>query len=296
MKEIDNSIKSYVPEILSALDKDVVGTRICTEDCAVIDLSRDLLILQSRGANLLPNTAFPIATGMTEQEKQLLLDALQENTRFLMSVGDRPLLIFADWMQSTGLILAILPHTSTDAAIRALLMMQRNDIVILDQGLCRASSADCREARTLLTDLLRYTDSILSQHLPTPHFLLVLSAFSGCKLEIESKFLQELPKAPVGDRLTSLLFCCFLYIRSIAGTASQSDVIPCRLSIAYRFPTPNGYKPPIPAFLSAPCFSDIGSLQEEGRFSFSLSAHTELAATAYARSLYIVLEILPTQE
>jgi hypothetical protein len=85
MKEIDTSVKSYVPEILSTRDKDVVGARICTEDCAVLDLSRDLMILQSRGASLLPNTPFSIAMGMTEEEKHLLLDALQENTRFLLT-------------------------------------------------------------------------------------------------------------------------------------------------------------------------------------------------------------------
>ena len=258
MEKLNRSIKSYVPESLALLDKDHVGARICMEDCAVLDPARDLLILQSRGAGLRPNSSFVSSTEMSEQEERTLLDALQEHPRFLMTVGARPLLVFADWLRSTGLILAILPHTSPVAAIRALRTMQREEIVILDEVCERASAEKCREAQELLADVLRFTDCIFAKSLPIPHFLLVLSTFSGCKLEMESTFFQNAPDIPISDRLSALLFCCLLYIRGIAGTATQNEAVACRLTLGYRHPAPNGYTPPVPAFLTSPCFSDIG--------------------------------------
>ena len=158
MNATDQNIKSYVPESAALEGKDENGARICVEDCAVLDTSRDLRILQARGMDLLPDTPFATAVGMSEAERQELCDKLGTHTRFLMSVGKRPLLICADWLKTTGIILAVLPHTTVDAARKVLPMMGRTDIALPEGEPARQTAKQCRVAQAVLTDLFRYLD------------------------------------------------------------------------------------------------------------------------------------------
>lgn len=293
MKSSVYTLKNYVPESLSQEGKDKIGTRVCVEDCAVLDASRDLLILQSRGIGLTPSIPFAVAIGMTEEELCILLQSLEHHTRFLMVVGERPLLIFADWLKSTGLVLAILPHTSFAAAHRALLSMERLDIALPDREPEHLPARQCRQAHTVLTEILRYTDCLLSNVISPSHFLLTASTFSGCRLEIDTVFFDNADTNPLGDRLSALLLCVFLYIRGIAGSAKHEAAPTCRLSLGYHFPAVGSYTPPAPDFLDAPCFADVCATRDEGRFSFALPAATELSVNAAAPlKPRIILEFL----
>lgn len=284
--------KSYIPEALALQGKDGAGARICVEDCAVLDCSRDMRILQSRGIGLLPNTPLAEALGMTERERLALMDAIGSHKRFMMAVGTRALIILADWLPATGLLLAVLPHASYPAAKRAWGELGRSDLVCISDGHERATAEECRCAWRALSDTLRYTDAILSKGIAASHLLLTLAAFCGCHLQSPSELLQTEIASPLGDRLIALMLCSFLYIRSIAGTAIQEPTLPqCLLSLTYSAPSLPAYSPPPPVFLQASCFRDCYTQQADGKFSVTMPLAAELSVRAADTAVrYLVLE------
>lgn len=259
------TVESYFPEALFLDGKQQLGARICTEDCAVIDASNQYRILASRGEGLIPDTDFRQAITMSCDEEAALTRVLRSEKHIFLTVNQRPLLIFTDWLIEAGLILAILPACEPSAAQTALASLGRDDFLDLSAQESKKSSATaCREAFKILSDILSYTDAMLVPFIrQTADALLVarIAEFAGCRLDSQTVFDLSRINSPIRSPISAaFLFCTFLTLRQSEGNLTANSQSPSH--ICYRITVQaEDYKRdassvPAPLFSSAACFKD----------------------------------------
>lgn len=280
------SIESYLPEIRFLDGKQEREARICTEDCAVADLSQNGRIIASRGV------AFPLgkslfeALEMTREENARLRSYLNLHRRFIMSVGEKPLLILADWLASLGLVLAIQPQGTPAAVTEALRALDRNDLSILTDPPPRCATAkDCRHAYTALSNIFFYVDRILYPSVPLRRLLPLTAAFAGCETDPTPTPNDKIESSKITDRTVAFLLCAMLSVRAALGHAQAEEFTPT-LRITVESALPHGrQKSTSPLFLQSPCFRECRVLQSNGKSVLLLPQIGDLAVRAGQASL-----------
>ena len=287
-----NKIRSYVPESEHLSPKMRHGSRVCLEDCAVIDVGRGGLILASRGAGFSGSTVFD-AVGMSEEERVLFDLGVSRHKRFLISVGKRPLLIFADWLAQTGLVLAVLLHCDATSAVAALEVLSDTGFVCLASHEGKGMDTDaCRDAFERLSDIFSYTDVILSPSADTVIRLSYIAAFAGCRLE--PTLLKSICEGGlrVQDPHTVLfLFCAFLFLRGQDGMidADREDTPLYRITLGEnQNQTPSAS----PAFAQAPCFGDCKIETDGVNLTLTFDAREEMlhASVSLPMTVTVLIE------
>lgn len=260
----DTIIPVYSPELAFLECRVQLGARLIREDCAIVDTTQDLLILAARGS-LSPQAHLAKALGMTEEEEKALSESLCTCSRFLTTAGGRPMLVFADWITSTGLILVVLPHSGYLPIQKALISMQREEIRILSPRTGRTPYRQCREALEILDEILHYTDLILSKSISPHHLCLAAAMFAGCHLASGHSFADYSYLPTPNDRSVAFLFCSLLHIAALNATAHEDFDRRYRICLSYQRGTLRQASQ-APAFLQASCFSAFSFSAIDGGF------------------------------
>ena len=271
----DTVIPVYSPDLAFLECRVQLGARLAREDCAIVDTAQDFLILASRG-NLIPRTRLTEALGMTDEECSALTEAICTDTRFLTTAGERPMLVFADWITSTGLILVVLPHSGYLPLQKALGSIQREDIRILSPSVGRTPYRQCREALEMLDEILHYTDLILSKSISPHHLCLAAAMFAGCHLASGHSFADYSHLPTPNDRNVAFLLCSLLHISALNTTAHESFDHRFRLRLSYQ----RGTRPQAsqsPAFLEAACFASFSFSVIDGGYLLSATDDSQVS-------------------
>lgn len=256
-------VRGYVPEATFLRKKDRAAVRICREDCAVIDAANGFLILASRGERLTEGTDLRDALKMTEDDRLQFSNLLGTHKHFYMTADGLPLLIFSDFLSSTGLLLAVLPHAHPHAVLSALRLLNRTDFFLPPKEKAeKCALSKLRLAADQLSDILYYTDRILqaySANLNNQYYLAHTAAFAGCALDFETvRAFARLNEPLKNPRTILFLLCTFLFLRNHSGALSAKDESP---SVIYRITlraTDGKEKASLteaPTFACAQCFS-----------------------------------------
>lgn len=234
-------VQSYLPESALLEGKQHAGARICKEDCAVIDLFHQYTILASRGEGLLTGTDFRQAVRLSKSAERALTKALQTKKHLILDVDQKPLILFADWLPETGLLLAIRPNCTYSAISEALSVLERSDFIFLSRiSSQKPSSEECRTAFEILSDILFHLSFILpSDTFHTADRLIAhVAAFAGCQIDSETAlaFSRNGLDPQAAKQAIPLLLCTFLYLRGQNGTlkaeeSTDDTALLCRVSV-----------------------------------------------------------------
>ena len=227
----ENAVRSYVPELDFLGLKDARGCRLCREDVAVLDASNGFRTVAFRGSVMLDGEAFLSSVGLSGEERSFLEDSLGRASRVLLHSPAGPLLVFADLIRETGLLIAVRPHSPSkekrglrsESLVRALHLLGREDFLIspaASRSASRAHSEDLSLCQAL-EELLYYMDGLCPDRL-LPFGLapsvLRLANFAGCDPR-RIRFPDALPDlTPIqGAHLLLFLLCSFLTLRQRSG-------------------------------------------------------------------------------
>ena len=256
-------LRGYVPEATFLCKKKRPTVQTCREDCAVIDVTNGFLILASRGTSLPEGTDLRRALNMTETEQAQFSELCRKHTHLFLTVGGLPVLLFSDFLSSTGLLLAVIPHAPSNTVLPALQHLNRTDFFTPpSEEAKRCTVSEIRRASDLLADLLYYTDRIL-QSKPTQlnqqYYLAHTAAFAGCALDLETvRNFAKMDDPLKSPRTVLFLLCVFLFLRNQAGSLlakrKKASVV---YHVTLRSITERSKDPcvPLPTFAKAPCFS-----------------------------------------
>lgn len=270
-----NKIRSYVPESEHLSQKMGHGARVCLEDCAVVDVGRGGVILAARGAGFSGGTVFD-ATGMSKEERGYFDLGISRHTRFLLSVGERPLLIFTDWLAQTGLVLAVLLHCDAMSAATALEVLPDTGFACLMAREGKGMDTDaCRDAFECLSDVFSYTDVIFSPSADTVIRLSHIAAFAGCRLQPSLvKSVCEGGLRVQNPHTVLFLLCAFLFLRGQDGMidADGEDAPLYRITLGENMnKTPSAS----PTFAETPCFGDCKTETDGVNLTLTFDAREE---------------------
>ena len=213
------NIKSYVPELTLLENKAEQSARMFDEDLSVIDPASDFCTVACRGIGSAVGRSMTEAYGIDPAELAFLRHALASHKRILLRGKGRAVLLFADLLDATGLLLAAVPKLSAASAARLLRHLCRADFAITP-ALCAATGALQAEDKTSydrLSELLYYTDRILSDDPNTGLWTrtLLTANFAGCLLETTSLPVHALTLSrDEQHRFTAFLLCAFLTLRN----------------------------------------------------------------------------------
>lgn len=227
------SIHNYLPEKARLEGKDRRPSRVCREAFAVLSVDEDFRILASYGMKTNTDRSIFCAYGIHQKERSSAERAVRSGGRVLVPCQEGTLLIFSDWLHSTGLALTVHLPDPADEVMQTLAMMGRAEFTgVAVDVLSHAHPSDLVIDR--LSELLYYLDRILS---PRTEIGIVTRAaliaeLIGCYANQAS-----LPTAPTafpqdGHRLTAFLFCALLSLRN--ESISLSAVGNLRCSLSYR--------------------------------------------------------------
>lgn len=274
------SLHSYIPELSMLETKHRDGTRAVHEDCAVVDAASGYRILAGRGEQITPEATLPALCGLTKSDIALLETALCKHHRILLKGKRRTVLIFADMLQETGTLIAILPHAGATAFRRALTLTGHHDLVCIPSFPEPSATDTDEEVCEQVEELFFYMDRILLRHDGVGIWTrsLLIANFTGCKLENVALPVENPPISAADEaRLTVFLFCVFLTLRQKNGQVSAKSVQPLQANEAYSYQvvlTPTD--PPRQKrsakeentdfpFLSLPAFYDFSARISDGR-------------------------------
>lgn len=235
------TINSYLPETTFLEGKQHLGARICKEDCAVIDVFQNYTVLASRGVGLTVGSDFRQLIGMNNPTERSLSKLLQTKQQIVLSVGGTPWLLFAHWLPSTGLLLAIRPSCLLCAIPEALAVLNRSDFTFLSTSSDKKpSSEDCKEAYEVLSDILYQLSYLLPREFSYTADRLIahVAAFAGYRIDFEAvSSLAGFHADPqTMQKIVPFLLCSFLYLRGKNGSltaekAPHKATLHCRVSL-----------------------------------------------------------------
>ncbi len=292
----DPPIKSYVPEHCFFDRKQQLGARICTEDCAVIDIGNDFEILAARGILRQSNNSLTALLGLTPQENRELRELVIRHRRFYWIKNGQPLLFFADWASETGLLLMVRPAVSP-AALTAILRSNTKQEFVFVQPTEKqhVPHQEYSHAYDILIDLLSYTDVLFDrQEFDIAAQLSRIAAFAGCRLEpqMQAVGLREIKLSASRSRTVAFLYCAFLFLRAQNGIADAN--FPYRIALRTRGESEapkNAVRPP---FISLPCFEPFDLYVQDGSVILTLPTPKSTGVLAASvRQSRIVLSIEP---
>ena len=219
------NIKSYVPELTLFDRKDEQSARTFDEDLSVVDPANGFCAVACRGRGSAVGQSVAEAYGIDPDELAFLRRALTSHKRILLQGKRGAVLLFADLLDTTGLLLAAAPKISAASAARLLRYLCRADFAITPalSAATGALQAEDKTAYDRLAALLYYTDRILSDDPNTGLWTrtLLTANFAGCLLEATSLPVNTLALSRgEGHRLIAFLLCVFLTLRNRDATVA----------------------------------------------------------------------------
>ncbi len=296
-----SNVASFLPEaqILNQINGSCC--RLCHEDCAVLDARHGNVCLAFRGLGPRPDGDYFRGLGIGETDLDFLRSAISTSSRVLLPSFAGPILVFPEWMEQTGLLIAIRPDLPKDVGAEELLSLLhrigREDF--LPSPSVRAFAGMPSEHLPLceqLRELFFYADAIFCAA-PFRSGLLNgsvrIASFAGCQPESRFFSAQEELRTPTEQVfLAAFLLCVFLTLRQQTVCAcAETFPVSCAsgsdspLQYSVRFlaapheSIASKHSAPLPlvarelSFLNAPCFSEMQvSFSEDGvRFDTELS-------------------------
>lgn len=214
-------LNSFVPEYLQMQDKHKNGARLCREDCVIVDAANRYRVLAGRGSGTETGVLLEELYGLPASEMLFLNQALYSHRRVLLCGSRGAVLIFAEHLQSTDLLLAVRSHLAPDTFFYALSFCGFLPSACSEafSHLSVGAAALNEEACNAVTELFYYMErifSITAQSLETVTRSLLIANFTGYRLE-NPDVLPSYRSLSVSDtdtaRLTMLLLCIFLILR-----------------------------------------------------------------------------------
>ena len=319
-----NLIRNYIPEIENLRDKHAPSARICREECAVLDPADHYRILAWRGKRLLPGVSLFDQLFVTASDIAFLESAIAKHNRILIGGLPAPILIFADLLKNTGLLIALSPHLPTDDFLQTVSLLEELGVAVAPslKKKKRPAQLQSANARELLSEWFFFMDRILS---PSCEIGIhtrsrLIASFTGCQLEIGN---AALPMDGLAlsqrntQRLSAFLFCALLALRHKDGTVhaelqkTQNDSLP----LGYRIGVSGG--PPISSrmrkkqtaatraelpFLQLPAFQDLNLCITENGLILEAPLLAEarvpavLRAADHAADMYLQMEFFYLNE
>ena len=268
-------LNAYIPESLLTEEKQELARRVCREDCLIVDPSNGFRILTSRGSTAMQGDLLNKRFAIPPSEMRFLRNALSKHTRILLTGGSsRALLVFADLLRASGILLVLAPHADASAVARLLNHLGRSEFAV-SPALSRVSPVPHNtdgDVYEQLTELFFYLDRILS---PSPRFGLrtkthLIANFAGCILDDVAVPLDALSCPPAEcERLVAFLLCAFLSLRARdRGVSAKTDEAEQSV-LRYRVePIADGDGRNVPPcdfpFLSLPAFRHFTVLSADG--------------------------------
>lgn len=211
-------LEAYVPERVFFEGKNLASERLCQEEAAVIDVASGYrLLVRHRLADEQGNDLFS-AFGIGRSERTFLERSLGGHKRLLLHGDCGEVLILADWISETGLLLALRLPEMRGVFRQALGLMRREEIVFspfvgeAPQG----SAAAIDAAIEHLSELFFYLDRILSpdRSIGLMTRVSLIGSFVGCRvfgeaLPVDFPALQSRDTA----RLSAFLLCSLITLR-----------------------------------------------------------------------------------
>ena len=215
-----SQLNSYIPESLFMEKKDAEHTRLCLEDCALIDPGNQYLVIAARGKELPIGKSFAPLLRLSDSESKFLLHALCDKKRIVLMGDTGAILIFADWFYATGLLLAVCPRCESHSVCRVLRLLGKDDFAFSPscQSISDEPHRSDAEAYGQLSELLYYLEHIFAPANAVPLWTRtkLIANFAGCKAECGA-LCANLPPLLKSDetRLCAFLMCLFLSSRAI---------------------------------------------------------------------------------
>jgi hypothetical protein len=269
---------SYVPEMLFSDRKQESPARICREDFTVLDPTNKYKILAGRGLYTQAGLSFLRLWQIPTTEIEWMEGVLPRHRRVLLDGKDGPVLVFADLLQTTGLLFAVRPYLSVNLLVSGLRQLNLKNVVISPglEASCSMTVPD--ESRlTQISELFYYMDRILDAE---DRFEIgvwtrtrLIATFAGCKLEsVDLPITEPTASRTERDRLTAFLICTLLEMRKMDGKIAAlgegtAPTFRCRLELTplgRLSPRIKDYKSLFPA-LEVPVFRDFSVQREEDR-------------------------------
>ena len=276
-------VEGFVPEPTFWENKQQLGARLCRERCAVVESRSKFRILAARGANLEIGSDLRKALSLTASEQDAITNACRQETRALVTARGEPMLVCADWHNSLGLSLIVLPDCDEEAARYTLHSMNRTDVSCSAPD-HKPSAEACRRAFATLSDILSYLDAILQPVFPPegdPALLFRIAAFAGCRLDGETIYELSLRAFPITSPRSVAFLLCTVRQGARPTTVSAADA---------------------PLYTTAPCFYGC-TLQADPSGALLVSLPLDFADTlasdpfGVGRKLVLCIEqILPAPD
>lgn len=259
-----SEIRSYIPEAFFLDRKDEAHMRVCREDLVLVDPFDEYRVVAGRGKELCLNEPFEPILQLPRSERKFLKASLGQKPHLLLRKKNKPLLVFGDWLESSGLLLVLCPNCDAESLQRALALMQRDDFACSEIASTNFPSPKHGDGAVLeyLQELFYYLDRIFStsKELGLWTVASLTANLAGCRADFGAMTTEPLSLFPLDRmRLSAFLLCLFLSMREEASVASASaSVSETEVSLSVSSVLPSGtasacgYR-----FLQLPAFRDI---------------------------------------
>ena len=278
-------LSSYLPEMIFGENKHAIPARICREDFVAVDPSNGYRILAGRGVSIDEGASLPQVWGVAKKEIAYLERELPRHRRVLLSGAHGPILVFADLLDTTGVLFAVRPDASARGLRKSLLFLGIDTVAISPAIAEPDASMPHEKMLEYVEELFYYMDRIFDAQnrfgigLWTRTAL--ISNFVGRRLQ-STELPVDLPISSRSEceRLTAFLICTLLSLRQMDGAirAVHDPIDPtlsCRVEL-----NPEGWeaKPSVRdhdrfLFLALPAFRDFEVRCEEGRLVLDALIH-----------------------
>ncbi len=223
------SIKSYIPEDFFTAAKHTQSVRRCFEDLVIVDPADRYRAVtwrchtDTKGGRFLPKREIEAS------EFDFLERTLPFSDRAVLADrSGRAVLVWADLLQSAGVLVFMRPHLSAGRVALALGQMERRDLPLSPRMQAQekpAKTLDTTE-NSILAEQLFYMDRIMKHDISCgiwAHSVTVAN-FVGCFLKRVSPGIDRLLISDTdAKRLTAFLLCAFLSLRRRDGSYMAAD-------------------------------------------------------------------------
>ena len=267
-----SEIRSYIPEAFFLDQKDEDHMRVCREDLVLVDPADGYRVVVGRGKEILAGEPFAPLVRLSRSERQFLEQSLGRKMRLLLQGKNEPILVFADLLEASGLLLVICPRFDTENLKRGLALLGKSEFISSNRSEAGAPSPRNGDAAVCkyLQELFYYLDRIfsVSEELRLWTTAALIANLAGCHANFAAMPTEAVTPLPMDRlRLLAFLLCLFLSMReeAISATATgEVSELSISLSASPLLPTGKAsacnYR-----FLQLPAFRDISiSLRNGG--------------------------------
>lgn len=222
-----SQLNSYIPETVFMDRKDLEHTRLCLEDCALVNPTDHYRVVAARGKEITVGNPFAPLFRLSVGENNFLLHALRDQKRIVLMGDAGAILIFSEWVLVTGLLFAVCPKCESRSVCRVLRLLGKEDFAFSPACLSVSDEPHRSDAEAYrqLSELLYYTDRIFASVNSVPLWTRtrLIANFAGCRAECDSLCITLPPLLKFDEiRLSAFLMCLFLSSRAIGTVQTRA--------------------------------------------------------------------------